>query len=108
MPATRSKNANQHPGKIVQPRKRRTAEEMQQAKEAEAAEKQRSARKKNDSAKRIAEMEDRMAEDDEGAVEMAENDENTGASQRLRSRGRSDGMIHFTKRLTVKCIFKQL
>jgi hypothetical protein len=62
--ATRSSNADRHPGSLVPKRKRRTKEEMNQARAAEQAAKDEKARLKKEKVDRIAALEDKMATDD--------------------------------------------
>lgn len=64
--ATRAGNARQHPGRVSQPRKRRTKEEMARDKAIAEEKKERKKRQQTKGIARIAELEDRMAIDDAG------------------------------------------
>lgn len=65
--ATRSTNANQHPGQIVPIRKRRTKAEMERDKALQEEKKAEKRRQQNKGIERIAELEDQMAIDDASA-----------------------------------------
>ncbi len=60
-PATRSKNANQHPGTIVAPRKKRTNTEKQRDDEMASLAKEKVANEKQEGIMRVARLEDAMA-----------------------------------------------
>jgi hypothetical protein len=63
MPSTRTKNADTHPGAVVQS-KRRSTSEVKLAREEAEAKKQQKLRKKEDGINRIASLENEMALDD--------------------------------------------
>jgi hypothetical protein len=63
-PVTRSKNANQHPGKVVQMRKRRTKAEVEEERALLRAKKEAEKQKKDEGIARVAQLEDKMALDD--------------------------------------------
>jgi len=65
--ATRTTNANQHPGRAVPIRKRRTKAEMARDKALLEEKKAEKKRQQTKGIERIAELEDRMAIDDAGA-----------------------------------------
>ena len=63
-PATRAKNANQHPGRIEQPSKRRTKAEMDHDRALQQEKKEAEKKRKNDGIARVAQLEDKMAIDE--------------------------------------------
>lgn len=63
-PATRSTNANQHPGQVFQTRKRRTRDEMDRDKALQEEKKEQKKRQQTKGITHIAALEDRMAVDD--------------------------------------------
>ena len=63
-PVTRSKNANQHPGTIVAPRKKQTNTEKQRDDEMASLAKEKVANEKQEGIMRVARLEDAMAVDD--------------------------------------------
>ena len=65
--ATRTTNADQHPGQVVPIRKRRTKAEMARDKALADEKKAEKKRQKTKGIARIAELEDQMAIDDAGA-----------------------------------------
>lgn len=66
-PATRSKNANQHPGTIVAPTKRRTKAEKERDDEMASLAKKKVDEAKQGAIMRVARLEDTMAIDDGNA-----------------------------------------
>lgn len=62
--ATRATNANQHPGLVHKPRKRRTKAEIAQDNALQEEKKNEKRRQQTNSIAHIAELEDRMAVDD--------------------------------------------
>jgi hypothetical protein len=62
--ATRSKNAHQHPGKIVEPKTRRTKAQIEQDKELLRIAKEEKEAKKQAGIMRVARLEDKMAAED--------------------------------------------
>jgi len=63
-PVTRSKNANQHPGKVLQTRKKRTKAEVELEKALLLSKKEAETQKKNEGIACVAQLEDQMAIDD--------------------------------------------
>ena len=63
-PVTRSKNADQHPGIIVAPKKRRTNAEKKRDDEMVSLVKKKVANEKQEGIMRVARLEDAMAVDD--------------------------------------------
>jgi GH15 family glucan-1,4-alpha-glucosidase len=63
-PVTRSKNANQHPGRVVQVKKRRTKAEVESDRALLLAKTEAEKQKKNEGISRVAQLEDKMATDD--------------------------------------------
>jgi hypothetical protein len=63
-PVTRSKNASQHPGKVLQMSKRRTKAEVEHDKALLRSKKEAETQKKNEGIARVAQLEDQMAIDD--------------------------------------------
>jgi hypothetical protein len=63
-PTTRAKNANQHPGRVGQTRKRHTKAEIERDNALLQQEKEAEAQKKNEGIARVAQLEDKMAIDD--------------------------------------------
>lgn len=63
-PATRSKNANQHPGTIVAPKRRRTNAEKKRDDEMASLAKRKVDEEKQEAIMHVARLEDAMAVDD--------------------------------------------